>query len=180
MKIAIDIDDTISNTKQNNIDILRKYNYKENCRKDFEIKTFDQFIEKHKDEILNTMKPIDNASEVINRMYEENEIYIVSARNINGYVPWKETVEFFCNYNIPFDRMYLDCQEKGLLCNQLGIDLIIDDSEYHLRECGLYGIKTIKFGKSNNYISFDNWLDLEKYIKEVTNGEDYRWQKKRR
>lgn len=160
MRIGIDIDDTISKTYEDNVEILRRHNYKEKDKYDFEPEEFEKFLDRHIEEIHEIMEPKEYVSEVLKYLHENNEIVIISSRKLSEE---ENTIKFMKKYDIPYDEMYLGVEDKGKLCRELKIDYIIDDLEDNLDSCNNYGIKCIKFGKnSKKYRSVKDWKEIEK------------------
>ena len=179
MRLGIDIDGTISNTgeiyrdrrekfaKDNNITIIE-------VEEDFNYKK--EFLKEYSKDIFLSVDIKENAKEVLQRLKEKHEIYIITARS-NDFVPDIKDVSVICQdwfdkYNIVVDKIItgVDGDEKLKVCLQNKIDLMIDDNinNYEIIKNNL---KCLLFDDNNQYNSIKdrvtNWLELEKYIEEV-------------
>lgn len=167
MKIAIDFDDTIVNTKE----IVKKYMDKYQI-KEFKNKTdMLKFQKKHATNIIKKLPFFENAKEVMNRLSSNNELYIITARN-NYYAPNIEELilDFIKKHNLPIKHIYFDCYKEGKAdkCVELGIDIFIDDLTENCLAVFNRGIKVIAFNNNiEGIINVNNWIELER---EVNNG----------
>lgn len=82
-----------------------------------------------------------------------HEIYFISARN--DYY-WgdaqKATNEWLRKNNIPFDGLFTSCPQKVDCCNELGIDVLIDDTLSLCEEAWKNGIRSIYFVDKNQEV----------------------------
>lgn len=133
MRIGIDLDDTILNTKEE----YRKYQHdflvKEKItekelwnKKKYRVKYIKDSIER----ILDSVTVKENAIEVMMKLKKTgNEIYIITARNKeyneNIYELTKKNIE---KNNIPYDNLILTDRKKVKECIDNEIELMIDNS----------------------------------------------------
>ena len=166
MKIGIDFDDTIASTSEKVLEYLNKYNIKE--FKNFEEKR--TFYNKYSDNITEELNLISNVKQVLDYLSKDNELYIITARsNYYSNNLKKLTLDFINKNNLPIKEVYFDCFEEGkaIKCKELDIDLFIDDNINNCLEVKKLNIDVILFNNNyDNLKSFDNWLDILKYIKE--------------
>lgn len=166
MKIGIDFDDTIASTSEKVLEYLNKYNIKE--FKNFEEKR--TFYNKYIDNITEELNLISNVKEVLDYLSKDNELYIITARsNYYSNNLKKLTLDFINKNNLPIKEIYFDCFEQGKAykCKELNIDLFIDDNINNCLEVKKLNIDVILFNnKYDSLKSFDNWIDILKYIKE--------------
>lgn len=167
MKIAIDFDDTLVNTKELVKKYMDKYQIKEFKNKTDMLK----FQKKHATNIIRELSFFENAKEVMNRLSDSNELYIITARN-NYYVPNMENLilDFIKKHNLPIKQTYFDCYKEGKAdkCVELGIDIFIDDLMENCLAVFNRGIKVIAFNNNIDGITnAKNWIELER---EVNNG----------
>lgn len=179
MRLGIDIDGTISNTGEIYRDRREKFARDNNItiievEEDFNYKK--EFLKEYSKDIFLSVDIKENAKEVLQRLKEKHEIYIITARS-NDFVPDIKDVsvicqEWFDKYNIVVDKIItgVDGDEKLKACLQNKIDLMIDDNinNYEIIKNNL---KCLLFDDNNQYNSIKdrvtNWLELEKYVEEV-------------
>lgn len=170
MKIAIDFDDTIVDTKKTANKLREKLNYPAfNNEKDFEKFYLNYFLL-----ITEKLELKQNVFDILSILSKEHEIYIVTARN-NKYFSNLETAttNLIKNLKLPVKGIYFDCYKEGKAnkCIELGIDLFIDDSIENCLCVKNKGIETILFEKEHDGLkTCYNWNDLFNYIKEVKHG----------
>lgn len=153
MRIGVDLDDTLSNTRQ---EILNFYNNKYGANLKLEdIKSYnlwetwggtrDEAIQKiedfHKTPYFENIKPIDGAKEVLEKLKKNNELYIITARRNNIEKESKEWIKkYFPNI---FSKIYFTNQfssdemteSKKQICDNLDIDIFIEDDINNALEC---------------------------------------------
>ena len=187
MKIGIDIDNVLSNFNDillndylehdktlNNNGIIHKDEY---IRKMFDWKPeYEQEYYKNNIERLATLfTPIEDSSKYINKLKNNgNEIYIISGRDNGEYSdPHNMTINWLKKYNIPYDKLVLTNaykhQEKADICNEFGIDIMIDDSINVCEKCSENNIESILFEtpynkKENRFNKLKNWEEIYNYI----------------
>lgn len=160
MKIGIDIDDTITDTYLIALKYIAEYynkDYKELEAKgytydeffaDSEFVGFREFIAENFHKLIPTLKTKDGVSEVIKKLKEEgHEIIIVTARDS---AKENQNIEFLNTHNIPFDKFYEGIWEKGELAKKENIDIFIDDSYSHYKQCEKENIRAILFDAPYN------------------------------
>ena len=148
MKIGIDIDDTISNTYDVIFNYAQKYtieelkreinisnkkgyydhNYTESIHGWNKVESV-MFWEKYYKEILHKVRPKTFAKEYLNKIAEDYEIYLITARfDIPGLDVKKITEEWLSNYEIPYVKLITNANN--------------DDSFNNCRAVSDIGIKT--------------------------------------
>ena len=173
MKIGIDLDDTLCNT----FEIMRKYQNIFLSTKNITLNSF-QKSQKYKEEFLKkylkqcyqeaTIKK--GAIEILKKLKEEgNELYIITNRN-NNYIkePQKLIIDYLKKYNILINNIYINTNNKVKICQQLKIDLMIDDNIYIYSKLLAHDIETILFDDMERYKEFNNrvtsWQEVYEYI----------------
>ena len=174
MKIGIDMDDTICNTKES----LTKYSNK--FMKDNNILYNDSlwnnninkeiFLNTYLKDIYNDASLKENAKEVLVKLKNMgHELYIITART-NTYI--NNQVINISNYlkknNIEVDGIIIDAKDKVDACINNNIDIMVDDNLYNYNKLISNNIKTILFDDNNKYqeinLKINNWNDLFKYL----------------
>ncbi len=89
------------------------------------------FFDMHYKDVLEECYPLPNAVEIINKLKDEgNEIIFITARltnikNCDTEAITKATLE---KYNIPYDRLIMNVDNKLEFCKKYGVEVFIDDS----------------------------------------------------
>lgn len=183
MKIGIDIDDTLTNTKDIQKIYWLKY-YQQNPQDGYSenipttINDFgDQYIEKFWDTYRQelTYKPSfkENCSQIINKLNKDGHILcIITSRPNNKYKNLlQETKKWFKKNNINISIIYTDVRDKAEFLVKNNIDLLIDDNINHCQKAINLGKKAILFNNIPKYnnLQTDNWLDLYNIINNLNN-----------
>lgn len=185
IKIAIDIDDCICNTLDTDFTYGYYYAKRNNLFNEeidydnqyfFVPKTFNMdknqeldFFQTEKQIIMDNMLmfPFAFAKDVINTLYTQCEITILSSRediywNNKTYQYAKKWLK---KYNFKYDKLVVNYLNKGIFCKENNISLLIEDNFNHAQSVNDLGIKTILLKKSynknyaNNLNKFAiNWL----------------------
>ncbi len=100
----------------------------------------DDFWEKNMENVLTNVQPRLFAKEVISKLREEgHKITIITARQ-------KKEMEiglaWLKKYNIEYDDLYFEIEEKGKKAKEKNIDIFIDDSYRNCRDVSEQGINT--------------------------------------
>ena len=195
MNIGIDIDDTITLTFEETFpkaveyltNVLKReipeqldeccydHHYIENVL-DLSDEEMDLFWKKYLVELLGTVKPKENAIEVINKLKDEgHNIVIITARWNSDYCnSEKLSREWFEKYNMKYDKLFVDLESKKQTAIDEKIDLFIDDSIRNCREVSEAGIKSLLFKskvnskneESKNFDMVDSWDEIYIRIKD--------------
>ena len=162
MKIGIDIDDTISNTYDVIFNYAQKYTIEElkreiniSNKKGYYDHNYTESIhgwnkvesvmlwEKYYKEMLHKVRPKTFAKEYLNKIAEDYEIYLITARfDIPGLDVKKITEEWLSNYEIPYVKLITNANNKAKIIKENEIELFIDDSFNNCRAVSDIGIKT--------------------------------------
>ena len=194
MRIGIDIDDTLTNVKEELIEAGE--NYARRLGKDIKVdKNFEDknnngnkwqemfqfnyeelkyFLKDIQESITNQAKPRENVVEVINKLKNDgNEIIIITARDSEFHDdPYKYSKDWLDKNNIYYDKLVVNARNKEDSCIEEKIDLFIDDSESNCLKVNKAGIKTIRVcneieENNSNLICFNNWNDIYSYIQTI-------------
>ena len=91
-----------------------------------------------------SLKPLKDSKEVIDKLKADgNEIYIITSRDNGEYInPEKMTREWLKKYEIYFDKLILTGRhEKGPVCKENNIDIMIEDSVKNCEDIEANGVK---------------------------------------
>ena len=184
MNIAIDIDDTITNTYETllpmvaihyglNIDQLfkKKPSYKsiEKMMTDYK-----SFARENYSRIAKMVPVKKDAAEIIRKLKDEgHRIIIVTARNNAGFGdPYQTCADYLTANDIPFDKLIVNVSNKAKECVLENVDLFIDDDTMNCKAVKRRGIPTLQmktiFSKGSKEIrSVNNWKEIYKIVQEM-------------
>ena len=164
MRIGIDIDDTLTDVKEELIEAGEKYarslgkdikvdkNFEDknnNGNKwqemfQFNYEELKYFLKDIQESITNKAKPRENVVEIINKLKNDgNEIIIITARDSEFHDdPYKYSKDWLDKNNIYYDKLVVNARNKEDACIEEKIDLFIDDSKSNCLNVKKAGIKT--------------------------------------
>ena len=195
MRIGIDIDGVITNMYEAIIDNATKYcyenkiNYNINPSKYYEGEILnisdsdvEKFWNKYLGEYAQNYPTREYASEVISKMKEENEIYIITSRNEFGLPPelygsmQNMVKKWLKDNNIQYDKIIFT-QEKLKTCIDNNINIMIEDCPDTILELAKE-IKTLCFDTpynkqvyGENIIRVYSWYDV---LNIIENGKNFK------
>lgn len=183
MKIGIDIDDTVAETNDRLIVEAIKYD-KEKCKgKGFKDKNAYSFMDMffwnvleldgffnivRKGTFFSTLDPVQNAVTYVNQLRKDgHKIYFITRRQ-NNFKTKGMTKKWLKKNGFEFDKLYAGIEKKGAKCEELGIDLLIDNDLKNVKEAEEHNIKAIlkgtPFNETKKYTRIENWEDIYKHI----------------
>lgn len=192
MNIGIDIDDTIADTSKETAIFAKEYT--ENVlKREFKIYDFqtsepvfirslygwsseedNNFWDLYYEPIIDNVNPKPNAVETINKLYENHNIFIISARWDNENKTILPKTESWLNKNnIHFNKLIIGNWDKRISVKENNIDLFIDDTIKTCSQISKLGIKTLVMTNCvNKNIDIpdlervDSWKDIERKIEQ--------------
>ena len=158
MRIGIDIDNCISNfddvlleeylkhdKELRNTGIINEKPYYLTVGMfDWSKEENDEFYYNNIQRIAMSLKPLKDSKEIIDKLKDDgNEIYIISSRDNGEYInPEEMTREWLNKYEIYYDKLILTGKyEKGPVCKENKIDIMIDDSIKNCEDIEANGVK---------------------------------------
>lgn len=191
MRIGIDIDDTLTDVKDElyeackkyakslgkklpkDINIEDKYNNGSKWQElfHFNYKELKYFLKDIQEGITNKAIPRDNAVDVINKLKNDgHEIIIITARDSEFHDdPYMYSKKWLDKNNIYYDKLVVNARDKKKICIEENIDFLIDDNESNCLSVASAGINTIRI---SNYLDSksgiaccNNWNEIYEYIK---------------
>ncbi len=189
MKIGIDIDDTITNTwdtlmpqfqKVFNrpISMLKKSKpYYESVKDLISLDEYYKAIASTYIEYTPKVKVKNDAVKYINKLYDlGHTIYFVTARGY-GYDEeynnrtYKRTENFFKDNNIKYHKLIISANNKGKICKDEGIDILIDDSIKHCTYAKENGIEPLLYETHYNkddkmFKHASSWKEIYELLKD--------------
>ena len=166
MRIGIDIDDTLTDVKDELYQAAKDYAKKlgnkieeitdledknNNGNKWQEVFHFNYqelkyFLKDIQEEITNKALPRKNVVDVIKKLKEDgNEIIIITARDSEFHDdPYKYSKDWLDKNDIYYDKLVVNARDKQKTCIDEKIDLFIDDSKANCLAVASSGINTIR------------------------------------
>ena len=102
------------------------------------------FFDMYYKNVLEECYSLPNASEIINKLKQEgNEIIFITARltNIKNCETENITKETFRKYNIPYDKLIMNVDDKLKFCKENDVEVFIEDSYETCKNLQENGIK---------------------------------------
>lgn len=189
MRVGIDIDNVISNF---NDELLKEYmEHDKELRNtgiinenpyyitagmfDWSKEENDDFYNNNIERIAKKLKTLSRAPEMISKLKNENhEIYIISSRDNGDYTnPHEMTEKWLSDNRIEYDKLILtDKGEKGIICKENNIDIMIDDTIRNCKDITEHGVKALlmetRFNKNiTEFEKVSNWKEIYAKIKEM-------------
>ena len=197
MRIGIDIDGVLTDIERWQLDygsryFYLKYNINIKNYKGYETtdifnvskKLDDEFWEKYFKDYSINVNARPTASEVIDKLRENNEIFIITARGSHlshstDVMTREENKEIVLNWlknnNINYDKIIFSEEDKLEVCKENKIDLMIEDKPKNIEMISSY-IPVIcyhasynEFCKGKNIYRCYSWYDILYKINEIEN-----------
>ena len=169
MRIGIDFDNTLVNTKELSKKYLDLYMPGNNLESyhDLPVEESVKFFDKYHIEITKNLEVFEGVKEAFDYFKKNNiETVLVTARGGNGATSIIEpTKEFLKKNNLNFDKLIFSTDVKGDACANENLDLFIDDLETVLEDVNDKGVNVLLFGdKSTKFDYALNWAEVINYL----------------
>lgn len=166
MNIGIDIDDTITNTWETLMPICaKKFNTTINKLKTLppyygiikELTSLEEYLKlmRECEEIMQEIPLKENVKEILDKLKEEeNKIIFITARGEPYDNPYKMTKDYLDKFSIPYDKIIINAQSKGIVCKDVskkGIEVLMMETYFNEKE--------------KEFIHMKNWNQIYEYIK---------------
>ncbi len=185
MKIAIDIDDTVSKTNEKIIKEALRYDKEHVKDKGFKNPNAYSFMELFYWNVLDVdgfmknirkgnhyadLEPIEDAAKYISMLYAEGHEIIFITRRKGGIKVRNITKKWLKKNGFKYHRLIMDTSKKGEACHDLGVDLLIDNDIKNIYDAQDYQIDGLLMGDRFNENETDlhrveSWAEIYKYIK---------------
>ena len=199
MNIGIDIDDTIANTYEVLFNYAQNYTINEIGKEIKDVNrnsithmyctTFHnwnkeedkEFLDRYYEKAVLKVQPKMYAVENIKKLKESGDnIYLITARFLSDkFDVEKLTKEWLERYNIQYDKLILNSQNKVIAAKENAIDIFVDDSIKNCTEMANTGVKTYmmdtivnKDFESENIERVYSWPHLYQKIENYKKEED--------
>lgn len=176
MRIGIDIDGVIVDTINFIAAVLTKsYGYTikpgDVAHRLGEIENINNFFAENGEYLLCTLAPMEKSIEILDRLDQEHEIFLISAR-FRAY--YDLTLNWLNKYGIrATEVLFTEGKSKTDLCKEYRIELFIEDSAINALEIAELNIPVLLVNTEYNQtaegrriIRCDNWDEIYDYIKE--------------
>lgn len=175
MRIGLDMDDTICGTDETLTKYAEAYCKEKNIDKKtlWEDETIrNDFLDNNLTEIYQNVPIKKGAVKTIKKLKElGHEVYVITARkNKHLKVDAKElTLNYLKKEGIIVDDVITDAKDKCKICDDLDINIILEDSDYNFFALEKDGFDVILFDEFNKHKDIKkrvtNWKDFLKYVK---------------
>ena len=171
MRIAIDLDDTLVNTSERTMEMLKELDpkYMDNLydimwdviSNPIVVEFYDKYLS-----IIVHSAPLKENTFLINELYNNFEIYFVTARS-ERFIKDVDTrtKDLLDSFNIKYHKIITGAGNKAEVCIENKIDLLIDDSIKHCSKFEELGGKALLFNSPLN-------KDIETNLKRVYNWKE--------
>ncbi len=156
MNIAIDIDDTITNTYETMVpmialfydkDLNKLLHNKPSYKELYALPRFKEFSDQCYETIASIAPLKNGVVDILQRLKNEGHkiIFITSRNNQEFKNPYQTCYDYLTKNQIPFDKLIVNASNKAEICLKEHIDLFIDDSTKHCQAVSKKGITTLQF-----------------------------------
>lgn len=138
---------------------------------------YDKFYEEKKYELHREEKLREDAKEILDILYEENNIYFVTARDKSLELL---SIQYLKNHKIPYDEVFvLGTAYKVPAATKLQSDIFIEDSYDNALQLSSSGFKVLlldtyynRLPLNSNITRVNDWSDIYKIISDLTEKEE--------
>ncbi|HLD80366.1 MAG TPA: hypothetical protein VJA18_07460 [Candidatus Nanoarchaeia archaeon] len=130
---------------------------------------------------FDSIEPVENAVEAVNHLGKGNQLFVITARPVF----FKEKTEQWLKKHlqeIPFELIHSGdfhiankTKNKGEICEELSIDVMIEDQDEYALQCAEKGVKVILLNKPwnmkaehSNIIRVNNWIEVLQEIDKIS------------
>ncbi len=178
MKIGIDVDDTLTNTKEQQLKYWKEY-YNNNPRpgystvlpktiNDFEDAYVQEFWDAYRLKLNFDCSVKEGVSLYTKKLKEDGHtLCIVTSRPDEKYDNLQKLMhDWIDKNNITIDIVYTDVRDKGTFCKENNFDLLIDDDIKHIKKATELNVKAILFNDNPDYdgLKTTSWQELYELI----------------
>lgn len=175
MRIGIDIDNTIVNTRETVFKYKRKSKFKHN--KGYYLfwpkEEQEEFLDQYVEEIHLNAEVKEYAKEAIDLLHDKgHEIILITYRsNIRSSSSNANTKKYLKEHHIYYDDILFGSFNKGKVCKEHHIDLLIDDSLENIESAAKEGIQVLvypmTYNKKTKYPRVKDWKEVIDYIQRM-------------
>lgn len=193
MIIGIDIDNTITETREMILEYLRIFQQDNDLRDEIDPNHYDlkeavqwdkdllkRFLSTYLEEIYRYVAPKEHAVEVINHLHQQHTIILITSRNKRDEAIRRITLEWLDRQGVQYDKLVMNGTEnmyhfsKLAACQENGIQVMIEDHHDLSRELSEH-IPVIMFVypynsdlQVDNIYRVNNWLEVQAIIEKMS------------
>lgn len=109
-----------------------------------------------------------------------HKIYIITSREKKYFADaYGFTKKWLKKYKLPYDKLFVDIQEKGKKCKEEGVDVFIDDNIEFCKGAVNAGVKTLMYHSNRNWdynendvIKVHSFTEIKNIIDELSKKGD--------
>lgn len=194
MNIGIDIDNTITNTREIIMEYAEKFTKENGLKRDWspgyynveyafgwDEETTQQFFDCYLMDIYRNVSPKDDAVEVIKQLHEKHNIILITSRNERSELIKEITIEWLDKHQISYDKLVMNRTDnmhhfsKMAECIANKIDIMIEDHHDLVMEISekipviMFEYKYNSHVKAEKIKRVNKWLEVQSII-DVING----------
>jgi uncharacterized protein len=192
MIIGIDIDNTITHTREMILEYMRIFQRENDLRDEIDLNHYDledtvrwnqelieRFLSTYLEDIYKYVIPKEYAVEVINRLHRCHTIILITSRNHRDQAVKQVTLDWLARHDLEFDRLIMNGTQnmhhfsKLTACQENGIQVMVEDHHDLSRELSEH-IPVIMFDypynhdlQADNIYRVHNWLEVEALIENL-------------
>jgi hypothetical protein len=193
MNIGIDIDNTITNTREIILDYVLKFDQENGLQTKVDLsqysleeslmwdaKLIKRFLKAYLADIYVSVRPKPYALEVIKDLHQHHSIILITSRNQRDKSITESTLEWLSRHQLSYDKLVMNNTEnmhhfsKLAACMENNIDLMIEDHHDLALELS-HKIKVLMFDYPynahldvNNITRVKDWLEVKDIITDIT------------
>lgn len=189
MKIGIDIDDTIADSYDSFLKCAFEYDKtlrntgivskKRLYHYDFDWteEEISNFYKVYFGRSFGGVTPKEDAMEILKKLKDEGHriVYITSRNNMDTkFSAYDITMEWMRKYNVPYDEVITECNDKEAVCLREKVDVFIDDSQSQCTNTARNkDIMVILYDEFNMHVDYDKsprvntWNEIYNIIKSM-------------
>lgn len=172
MNIGIDFDNTLVDTAKSAKKYLDIYKPGNNLKSYHDLPLDEEiyFFNRYRKEMSESLEFIEGAKDAISFFKSKGiKIFLVTARNFEAQTAIYAK-DFLEKNGIIFDKLCFNNSLKGDACKENHIDLMIDDTDYVIKELQEKNIRTLKFGSKSDTSDYAlNWEEVTLYVERMLN-----------
>lgn len=188
MKIGIDIDNTITHTRELILDYARKYSeenkikiangtgYRVEEACGWSEQTSSNFLDKYLMNIYENVLPKEDAIEVIKELHKDNTIILITSRNERNTMVKETTLKWLTENQVEYDKLLMNNTEnmhhfsKLSTCIENEIALMIEDHPELSQEISkeipvlMFDYPYNRYVDDQNIIRVKKWMEIKNII----------------
>ena len=192
MNIGIDIDNTITTTRETIMEAAERFNLENNRPNQFDLTyynlekslgwdspTTQLFLHNYLADIYRQVQPKPHALEVIRQLHAEHQIILITSRNRRNESVAAITLDWLKKYNVAYDKLVMNQTDnlhhfsKLADCLENGVEIMIEDHHDLALEISAQ-LPVILFDypynyhlRNDNIFRVQDWLEVQQTINQL-------------